>query len=174
MASRRRQSIGTCAEDAAHEFVGELRRCDVEHSGDESVFDEPFHRAASRAGRVKHQDFVTGRLEAFARRRDAGRRDSEHRGCDDGFCDHSGARLEAMPTTAQAALWRMRTEIRLRPAMSTTEYIIVMSLVSTNGETSPEARVDTMTLGTPTGSARIAVVPIVVLADPPAASTPAM
>ena len=49
-----------------------------------------------------------------------------------------------------------------------------MSLVPTQAETSPEASVDTITFGKPTGSDRMAAAPIVVLAEPPAARTPSI
>ena len=56
--------------------------------------------------------------------------------------------------------------------MSTTEYISVMSLTSTYGAVLPDAIVDTITFGTPTGSVRIAAVIIVVPPPPPRPSTP--
>jgi hypothetical protein len=57
----------------------------------------------------------------------------------------------------------------LRPATSTTEYIIVMSFTPTYGPTSPDVIVETMSLGRPTGSACIAVDPIEVPPEPPIA-----
>ena len=57
--------------------------------------------------------------------------------------------------------------------MSTTAFSMKMSLSPTNCRTVPEASVLTITLGTPSGSAFIAAVPIVVPADPPRARTPA-
>jgi hypothetical protein len=62
--------------------------------------------------------------------------------------------------------------MRFSPAMSTTEYIIITSRVPTYGCTCPLASVLTINFGTPTGSARIAAVPMVVPADPPRLSTP--
>ncbi len=56
--------------------------------------------------------------------------------------------------------------------MSTTEYMSVTSFTSTYGAMLPEAIVDTMTFGTPTGSVRIAAVTIVVPPPPPRPSTP--
>ena len=50
---------------------------------------------------------------------------------------------------------------------STTEGIIVMSLVPTKALTSPPARVETISLGTPTGKVRIPAVAIEVLPLPP-------
>ena len=50
----------------------------------------------------------------------------------------------------------IRAEIRLIPAMSTTEYIIVTSTEPTYGLVSPEATVETISFGTPIGSCRIA------------------
>jgi D-alanyl-D-alanine carboxypeptidase/D-alanyl-D-alanine-endopeptidase (penicillin-binding protein 4) len=46
-------------------------------------------------------------------------------------------------------------------------------LSPTHGRTCPDASVETITFGTPIGSARIAAVPIVVPAEPPIARTPA-
>ena len=57
-----------------------------------------------------------------------------------------------MPAIAAAAFPRMGSEIALIPAMSTTEYIIAMSEVPTYGRVSPDATVETSSLGTPTGS----------------------
>ena len=50
----------------------------------------------------------------------------------------------------------IRADTRLTPAMSTTEYIIVTSTAPTYGRVSPDATVETISFGTPTGSARIA------------------
>ncbi len=66
----------------------------------------------------------------------------------------------------------IRAEIRLTPEMSTTEYIIVTSTAPTYGRVSPDARVETISFGTPTGSARIARVAIDEPPEPPSASTP--
>ncbi len=76
----------------------------------------------------------------------------------------------AMPARARAALAMIRAEIRLIPATSTTEYIIVTSTVPTYGLVSPDATVETISFGTPTGSARIAFVAIVVPPVPPSAA----
>ena len=73
---------------------------------------------------------------------------------------------------AAAALARMRAETELMPATSTTEAASSMSLAPTIGRVSPAAMVDTISLGTPTGSARMASAAIEVLPDPPAARTP--
>ena len=51
-----------------------------------------------------------------------------------------------MPAMPAAALVRIFSEIPLIPAMSTTEYIIAMSVVPTYGRVSPEAMVETMQL----------------------------
>ncbi len=74
---------------------------------------------------------------------------------------------------ARAAWERTARLMRLIPAMSTTELSMKMSLSPTNCRTMPEASVLTMTFGTPSGSAFIAAVPIVVPAEPPRARTPA-
>ena len=74
-----------------------------------------------------------------------------------GFSSPSGGTVAfAMPASAPAALDMIRAEIRLTPAMSTTEYIIVTSTEPTYGLVSPEATVETISFGTPIGSCRIA------------------
>ena len=74
-----------------------------------------------------------------------------------GFSSPSGGTVAfAMPASAAAAFVRIRAEIRLMPAMSTTEYIIVTSTEPTYGLVSPDATVETISLGTPIGSRRIA------------------
>ena len=52
---------------------------------------------------------------------------------------------------AAAALLKIRWRIEFTPAMSTTEYIMVMSVSSMYGLMSPEATVDTISLGNPIG-----------------------
>jgi hypothetical protein len=56
---------------------------------------------------------------------------------------------------AWAALPSTRREMRLRPAMSVTEYIIAMSEPPDVLADVPEATVDTITFGTPIGKARM-------------------
>ena len=74
-----------------------------------------------------------------------------------GFSSPSGGTVAfAMPASAAAAFVRICAEIRLMPAMSTTEYIIVTSTEPTYGLVSPEATVETISFGTPIGSRRIA------------------
>ena len=58
-----------------------------------------------------------------------------------------GTAAFAMPAIAPAAFARIRSEIWLIPAMSTTEYIIVTSTAPTYGRVSPEATVETMSFG---------------------------
>jgi hypothetical protein len=77
-----------------------------------------------------------------------------------------------IPAMAPAALLSIRAETELMPAMSTTEYIIVMSTAPTYGRVSPDASVETISFGTPTGRARMAVVTIDDPPDPPRPSTP--
>ena len=72
-----------------------------------------------------------------------------------------------MPAIAAAASPRTSRLMRLMPAISTTELSIRMSLSPTYGRTCPEASVLTISLGTPSGSARMAAVPMVVPAEPP-------
>ncbi len=76
-----------------------------------------------------------------------------------------------MPQMAPAAFAKTRRDTRLRPDTSTTEYIIVMSLTSTYGATLPDAIVDTISFGRPTGSACMAVAPIEVPPEPPMLKT---
>jgi hypothetical protein len=57
--------------------------------------------------------------------------------------------VEAMPQTAPAAFARIFRVTGFRPMMSATENIIVMSRMSTQGATFPEAIVETITLGNP-------------------------
>ena len=77
-----------------------------------------------------------------------------------------------MPAMAAAALPSTSREIRLRPATSTTEYMMQTSLAPTYGDTSPEAMVDTRSLGSPTGSPAMTCAAIDEPPEPPAASTP--
>ena len=125
-------------------------------------------------GRVEDEHLVAELLEPLARARHARRRDAEHRRADERpVAVAPPARSPSpCPAIAPAALARIRAEIRLMPAMSTTEYIIVTSLAPTYGRVSPEATVETISFGTPTGSARIACVAIDVPPEPPSASDP--
>ncbi len=88
-----------------------------------------------------------------------------------GFTSSASSCAFAMPAIAPAAFARIRREIRFSPAMSTTEYIIVTSTAPTYGRVSPDASVDTISFGTPTGRARIACVTI---AEPPEPPRPAI
>ncbi len=74
---------------------------------------------------------------------------------------------------ARAACERTSRLTRLIPRMSTTVLSMKMSLSATNWRTVPDASVLAMTFGTPSGSARIAAVAIVVPAEPPRPRTPA-
>ncbi|MNC28541.1 hypothetical protein D3C75_767510 [compost metagenome] len=56
---------------------------------------------------------------------------------------------------AKAALVKIFVEIEFSPATSTTDGIMTISLVPTYGAVFPEATVETITLGTPIGNARI-------------------
>ena len=60
-----------------------------------------------------------------------------------------GSSTSAMPQAAPAALARMRRMNGFSPMMSVTEYIMVMSLVPTQGATLPDAMVETMIFGKP-------------------------
>ena len=79
-----------------------------------------------------------------------------------------------MPAMAWAALPSTTRLIRLSPDTSVTEYIMAMSLAPTNGLTSPAASVETISLGTPTGSARMPLVTMEVPPPPPRPMIPAM
>ena len=85
-----------------------------------------------------------------------------------------GTGFAAIPATALAALPRTTREMRLSPATSVIEYIMAMSAAPTYGATLPEATVDTITLGTPTGRACIAGVINAVPPEPPMPMIPAM
>src|SRR6188472_101759 len=83
-----------------------------------------------------------------------------------------GGRSSPLVGIALAALPSTCREMRLRPATSVTEYIMAMSEGPTYGATFDDATVDTISLGTPTGSARIAGVTSAVPPDPPAPMMP--
>jgi hypothetical protein len=82
----------------------------------------------------------------------------------------SSTSTSAMPQAAPAALASMRRMNGLRPIMSVTENIIVMSLTPTHGPTFPDAIVETMILGNPYGSSRMTAVARVVPCVPPSAT----
>src|SRR5689334_6974228 len=82
------------------------------------------------------------------------------------------ARAATMPAMAAAALPSTSREIRLIPATSTTEYMTQTSLAPTYGDTSPDAMVDTRSLGSPTGRPAMTCAAIDEPPEPPAASTP--
>ena len=83
-----------------------------------------------------------------------------------------GVGCAIIPANACAALASTFSLMRLMPCTSVTEYIMQMSLGPTYGRVSPEAIVDTITFGTPTGSARIAGVASAVPPEPPAEMRP--
>ena len=89
-----------------------------------------------------------------------------------GFASSAGTVRPTMPAIAPAAFAMIRADTRLTPAMSTTEYIIVTSTAPTYGRVSPDATVETISFGTPTGSARIARVAIDEPPEPPSARMP--
>ena len=84
----------------------------------------------------------------------------------------AGIGWATMPAIALAALPSTCREMRLRPATSVTEYIIAMSEGPTYGATFDDATVDTISLGTPTGRARMAGVTSAVPPEPPAPMMP--
>ena len=105
------------------------------------------------AGLVEDEHLVAELLEPLARRRHAGVVTPNIEAAISGCSSPSGAPCAcAMPASAPAAFVMIRAEIRLIPAMSTTEYIIVTSTEPTYGLVSPEATVDTISFGTPIGS----------------------
>ena len=79
----------------------------------------------------------------------------------------SGRGYVTRPAIARAACESTSRLTRLMPRMSTTELSMKMSLSPTNCRTMPDASVLIITFGTPSGSARIAAVAMVVPADPP-------
>ena len=160
-------------ENAAHQLVGPLRRRHVEDARDGPRFDERLHRAPAGAGRVEHEDLVSLGLQALPRALDAARRIAEH-ACDDerlrralgdrGRLHHRADRPCGAPED--------RSREAVEPATSTMLGTITMSFSRTYGATLPLATVETMTFGSPSGSARMAAVPIAVPPDPPSDSTP--
>ena len=72
-----------------------------------------------------------------------------------------------MPHIDAAAIASIFRITGLRPRMSVTENIIVMSFMPTQCATFPEAIVDTITLGKPYGKARMTLVASVVPCVPP-------
>ncbi len=151
--SRRLEPIGHGDEHAARDEVAELGRRDVERAGDEPGLDQLLHRAATRTGLMEDEDLVAELLEPLPCGRDRCRRDAEHRGRDQWLLLAERRHLAfAMPASAAAAFVMICAEIRLTPAMSTTEYIIVTSTEPTYGLVSPEATVETISLGMPIGS----------------------
>src|SRR5882724_10679361 len=89
-----------------------------------------------------------------------------------GLVAGSADAVRTIPAIAPAALARIGIETEFRPAISTTEYIIVISLVPKYWRVSPAATVDTMTLGKPIGSARMTAVTRVVPPVPPSPRIP--
>ena len=171
--TRRLQAMRPGREDAADELVRELRRGGVEHAGEVAGACQRLHRLAAGAGRVEHEHLVAELLEALARGRHAGRRDAEHAGADQPLLGSEiGHPRRAAPAIMAAAFVMIRAEIRLIPAMSTTEYIIAMSTEPMYGRVSPDATVETSSFGTPTGSARMAWAMIVELPEPPSPRMP--
>ena len=81
-----------------------------------------------------------------------------------------------MPATAAAALSKIAREISFRPRMSITECMTVTSPSPTNGPNGrrPEALGETISFGTPTGSACMAAAPSSAPSAPPRHSTPAI
>ena len=77
-----------------------------------------------------------------------------------------------MPAMAAAELLRIVFRSSLVPAMSTTEYIRVMSVSPTRGPVSPEATVLAMSLGNPMGRVRITAEAKLVPPLPPALMIP--
>ena len=83
-----------------------------------------------------------------------------------------GATCSSMPVIAATALLKIVAEKELMPATSTMEGNMAISDAPTYGEVSPDAMVDTITLGTPTGSLRMPAVAIAVPPEPPMEKTP--
>ena len=75
---------------------------------------------------------------------------------------------------ASAARLSTTRLIRLRPARSVMAGIMMMSDTSTNADVSPEASVETMSFGTPSGRARMPAVAIDVPPPPPMPMIPTM
>ena len=79
-----------------------------------------------------------------------------------------------MPQIAPAARESTCREIRFSPATSTMLGIITMSFTPTYCAVLPLARVETMSFGKPSGSARIPEVAMAVPPPPPSEITPSM
>ena len=106
---------------------------DVQHADDEAGLDQLLHRPAAGARLVEDEHVVAELLEPLAGRRHARCRDAPHRCHDQRPLRRRAAAPApvAIPASARAALAMIRAEIRLIPATSTTECIIVTSDVPT-------------------------------------------
>ncbi len=78
----RRQAVAAGAQNAADLFIRQLGGGDVEHTTNQPVGDEGFHRHAPGAGSMKNQHFVAILFHQGAGSLHAGRGDAEH-GCGD-------------------------------------------------------------------------------------------
>ena len=171
--ARRLEPVGPGGEDAADEVVGAAR------SSSGRARRRGSRRAASAsidwppgAGRVEDEHLVAELLEPLARPRHRGRRDAEHR------------RPDQRPSSAalgDRAPWPSRRSRRPRsrgsaPRSGSARRCRRPSRSSsrrsrpTYGRVSPRRRVETISFGTPTGSARIACAAIDELPEPPTAA----
>ncbi len=125
--ARRLEPVRPGREHAADQLVRELGRGHVEDAGEEAAAYERLHRLPAGAGRVEDEHLVAELLEPLARGRHARRRDAEHRRGDERLRGRRPAEPPPWPAPAisPAAFVMICAEIRLMPAMSTTEYIIV-------------------------------------------------
>ena len=82
------------------------------------------------------------------------------------------ARLRPCRRPPPAARVKITREIRLTPATSTIDGMSTTSLLPTYAPVSPAATVETHTLGTPTGRARMAAVTTLLPPDPPMPTMP--
>jgi hypothetical protein len=162
-------------EDAAHQHVADFGGGQVDPPAP-CRCRPAFHRLPADAGGVEHQAVIV----ALQPRRDllhAGRGDAEHGQADGRLARRGAVRRAApctMPAMACAALPSTSSVIALSPCTSATECIIVMSDGPTYLLHLAEATVETISLGTPTGSARIAGATMAVPPEPPADMMPAM
>ena len=155
--SCRPEPIRPGAEHATYDLVAPLGGRHVHDAADIAVVDQSLHGATASARRVEDEHFEPGALQALAHGGHAGvvtpnivaARRGRSRAAAAGVCRQPSA---TMPAIAPAALARIRRDNGFSPAMSTTEYISVMSLTSTYGVVLPDAIVDTISFGTPTGS----------------------
>ena len=94
---------------------------------DQPGLDELLHRLAAGSRGVEDQAVEAAGFEFAADRRHARRRDAEHRHARSPACRRTAGRVVHHAGHGAAALPSTRRDTAFKPAMSTTECIIVMS-----------------------------------------------